>query len=53
QVEPLNKLMELREQLSDLRNRAASNERLKEQLAEMAQSQNVLTGKIDVREEDE
>ncbi|CNK96647.1 type VI secretion protein [Yersinia enterocolitica] len=44
QVEPLRKLMELREQLSDLRNRAASNERLKEQLAEMAQQQNVLMG---------
>lgn len=46
QVEPLRKLMELREQLSDLRNRAASNERLKEQLAEMAQQQNALMGKI-------
>lgn len=46
QVEPLRKLMELREQLSDLRNRAASNERLKEQLAEMAQQQNALMGHI-------
>lgn len=46
QVEPLRKLMELREQLSDLRNRAASNERLKEQLAEMAQQQNALMGQI-------
>ncbi|MBW4201897.1 type VI secretion system contractile sheath small subunit [Enterobacter cloacae subsp. cloacae] len=44
QVEPLRKLMELREQLSDLRNRAASNERLKEQLAEMAKKQNELLG---------
>jgi type VI secretion system protein ImpB len=33
QIEPLRKLIEMREQLSDLRNRAASNERLKEQLA--------------------
>lgn len=32
QVEPLRKLMELREQLSDLRNRTASNDRLKEEL---------------------
>ncbi|SFU16264.1 type VI secretion system protein ImpB [Kosakonia arachidis] len=39
QVEPLRKLMELREQLSDLRNRAASNERLKTQLAEIAMQQ--------------
>ncbi|EMF07050.1 type VI secretion system contractile sheath small subunit [Serratia marcescens] len=37
QVEPLRKLMELREQLSDLRNRAASNERLKDQLTEIVQ----------------
>lgn len=35
QVEPLKKLLELREQLSDLRNRVASNERLKEQLLEI------------------
>lgn len=49
QVEPLKKLMALREQLIDLRNRAASNERLKEQLAEMAQQQNVLAGKIPVQ----
>ncbi|WP_312414951.1 type VI secretion system contractile sheath small subunit [Pseudescherichia sp.] len=39
QVEPLRKLMELREQLSDLRNRAASNEMLKLQLGELAQQQ--------------
>ncbi|MRT15085.1 type VI secretion system contractile sheath small subunit [Enterobacteriaceae bacterium RIT711] len=44
QVEPLRKLMELREQLSDLRNRAASNERLKEKLAEMVQMQNTMQG---------
>ncbi|HCC5975838.1 TPA: type VI secretion system contractile sheath small subunit [Citrobacter koseri] len=40
QVEPLKKLLELREQLSDLRNRIASNERLKEQLSEILQQQN-------------
>lgn len=45
QVEPLRKLMEIREQLSDLRNRAASNEQLKTQLAEMAQQQNAIMGK--------
>lgn len=39
QVEPLNKLIELREQLCELRNRAASNERLKEQLSELLQGQ--------------
>ncbi|KJX01441.1 type VI secretion protein [Enterobacter roggenkampii] len=53
QVEPLRKLMELREQLSDLRNRAASNERLKEQLAEMAQQQNALMGNISPEGEEE
>lgn len=35
QIEPLKKLLELREQLSDLRNRTASNDRLKAQLAEL------------------
>lgn len=39
-VDPLRKLIELREQLCDLRNRAASNERLKEQLSELLQQQN-------------
>lgn len=39
QIEPLRKLMELREQLSDLRNRAASNERLKEQLTDIVHQQ--------------
>jgi type VI secretion system protein ImpB len=39
QVEPLRKLLELREQLSDLRNRTASNDRLKEQLAELLENQ--------------
>ncbi len=39
QVEPLRKLLELREQLSDLRNRTASNDRLKEQLIEMLNKQ--------------
>jgi len=38
QVEPLRKLLALREQLSDLRNRTASNDRLKEQLAELLAS---------------
>jgi len=41
QVEPLCKLIELREQLCDLRNRASSNERLKEQLSELLQQQNL------------
>jgi type VI secretion system protein ImpB len=40
QVEPLRKLLELREQLSDLRNRTASNDRLKEQLVELLESLN-------------
>ncbi|MCS2158545.1 type VI secretion system contractile sheath small subunit [Scandinavium sp. H11S7] len=40
QVEPLRKLLELREQLSDLRNRTASNDRLKEQLVELLERQN-------------
>lgn len=53
QVEPLHKLMELREQLSDLRNRAASNERLKEQLSEMAHQQNTLMGKTTSQGDDE
>jgi|SRR5471030_645171 len=39
QVEPLRKLLELREQLSDLRNRTASNDRLKEQLVELLENQ--------------
>ncbi|MBI0278607.1 type VI secretion system contractile sheath small subunit (plasmid) [Hafnia alvei] len=38
QVEPLRKLLELREQLSDLRNRTASNDSLKEQLVELLES---------------
>ena len=53
QVEPLRKLMELREQFSDLRNRAASNERLKAQLAEMVQQQNDLVGNATQGEEEE
>jgi len=52
QVEPLSKLMELRKQLSDLRNRAASNELLKEQLAEMARQQNAPVGKATVPGDD-
>lgn len=43
QIEPLRKLIELREQLCDLRNRTASNERLKERLAEMIENQNSQT----------
>lgn len=35
QVAPLKKLIELREQLSDLRNRAASNDRLKDGLTDI------------------
>ncbi|NIF32441.1 type VI secretion system contractile sheath small subunit [Enterobacter sp. Cy-643] len=53
QIEPLRKLMELREQLSDLRNRAASNERLKEQLAEMALQQQNMMGKSAIGEEED
>ncbi|WP_410955393.1 type VI secretion system contractile sheath small subunit [Raoultella planticola] len=41
-VEPLKKLLELREQLCDLRNRAASNEKLKEQLQELIQKNSSL-----------
>lgn len=44
QITPLNKLLELREQLIDLRNRTASNERLKEQLAKILEEQNTQTG---------
>lgn len=39
QIEPLRRLKELREQLSDLRNRVASNQRLKEQLEEISRQQ--------------
>ncbi|NIF48394.1 type VI secretion system contractile sheath small subunit [Enterobacter sp. Ap-1006] len=53
QVEPLKKLMDLREQLSDLKNRAASNERLKEQLLEMAKEQNTLVGKAEIGGDDQ
>ncbi|EJF31774.1 MULTISPECIES: type VI secretion system contractile sheath small subunit [Enterobacteriaceae] len=53
QVEPLKKLMDLREQLSDLKNRAASNERLKEQLLEMATEQNTLAGKTEIGGDDQ
>lgn len=52
QVEPLRKLMELREQLSDLRNRAASNERLKTQLAEMAIQQTKSTDRSENQTEE-
>ena len=43
QVEPLRKLLELREQLSDLRNRTASNESLKEHLVDLLERQ---TGEV-------
>jgi len=46
QVDPLRKLVELREQLCDLRNRAASNERLKEQLSELLQQQNFVSSSV-------
>lgn len=45
QVEPLRNLIELREQLCDLRNRAASNERLKEQLSDLLQQHNFADSK--------
>lgn len=44
QIEPLRKLMELREQLSDLRNRAASNEQLKISLGMLAEQQRIVMG---------
>ena len=53
QVDPLHKLMELRKQLSDLRNRAASNEHLKEQLTEMAHQQKTLMGKTAAQGDEE
>lgn len=53
QVESLKKLIELREQLSDLRNRAASNERLKEQLSSMVEQQNMMRGKSSDQGDDE
>ena len=53
QVEPLKKLMDLREQLNDLKNRAASNERLKEQLMTLAKEQNTLSGKMDMGGDDQ
>ncbi|RJT36248.1 type VI secretion system contractile sheath small subunit [Rahnella woolbedingensis] len=53
QVDPLRKLIELREQLCDLRNRAASNERLKEQLSELLQQQGLYTSSSDITKDDE
>lgn len=47
QVEPLRKLIELREQLSDLRNRTASNDRLKEQLVELLEKQPLVSSEND------
>ncbi|WP_277972968.1 type VI secretion system contractile sheath small subunit [Pantoea agglomerans] len=53
QVEPLKKLLELREQLSDLRNRTASNDRLKEQLSDLLARQPSETKAIDEGEQAE
>lgn len=53
QLEPLKKLLELREQLSDLRNRTASNDRLKEQLSELLARQPSNTKAIDEGEQAE
>ncbi|WP_279051851.1 type VI secretion system contractile sheath small subunit [Cedecea davisae] len=50
QVEPLRKMLELREQLSDLRNRTASNERLKEQLVDLLERQNGEAGSATSKE---
>lgn len=50
QVEPLRKLLELREQLIDLRNRTASNERLKEQLVDLLERQNGEVGSATSKE---
>lgn len=50
-VEPLKKLLELREQLSDLRNRTASNDRLKEQLADLLATRNPTTQAETVNQE--
>ena len=53
QVEPLRKLIELREQLCDLRNRAASNERLKEQLSELLLQQDFTSSDLNKLQGDE
>lgn len=53
QVDPLRKLIELREQLCDLRNRAASNERLKEQLSELLQQQSLAFSSPNIMKGDE
>jgi type VI secretion system protein ImpB len=53
QLEPLKKLLELREQLSDLRNRTASNDRLKEQLSELLARQPSETKETDEGEQAE
>ncbi|MEW7314517.1 type VI secretion system contractile sheath small subunit [Buttiauxella gaviniae] len=53
QVEPLRKLIELREQLCDLRNRAASNERLKEQLSQLLNNQTFASSCLDNTQGDE
>lgn len=53
QIDPLRKLIELREQLCDLRNRVASNERLKEQLSDLLQQQDFPSLKAKTKEGDE
>lgn len=53
QVEPLRKLLDLRIQLSDLRNRTASNEILKEQLTEIVRDHNNLKANIVAKVEKE
>lgn len=52
QVEPLRQLIELREQLSDLRNRTASNDRLKDELAKLlTEHKNSITTDTDAESE--
>ncbi|HHR6132084.1 TPA: type VI secretion system contractile sheath small subunit [Providencia alcalifaciens] len=53
QIDPLRQLMDLREQLCDLRNRAASNERLKAQLVDMAQRQSAEGNVLEDKSENE
>jgi type VI secretion system protein ImpB len=53
QIDPLRSLVELREQLCDLRNRVASNERLKEQLSELLQQQDFSALKPTTQQGDE
>ncbi|HHL2712504.1 TPA: type VI secretion system contractile sheath small subunit [Yersinia enterocolitica] len=52
QIEPLRMLVELREQLSDLRNRTASNDRLKDELGELLSQRQLSAGSV-LKAEDE